>query len=260
MIKVVKIGGNVIDDESKLSLFCKDFAALEGPKILVHGGGVMANGILGRMGIEPQMVEGRRVTDEQTLKVVTMVYSGWCNKHICALLQANGCNAIGLSGCDASVIKAERRKPRTLLDGKTSVDYGFVGDVCAQSVNADALLKLVVCGMVPVLCAINHDGLGHLLNTNADTVAQSVAAAVKGELVCCFECDGVLSDRNDSESVIGEIDEKEFERMKKDGTISEGMIPKIENCLKAVRSGAASAKIKSYEHLLVEGKGTIVSL
>lgn len=258
-IKVIKIGGNVVDDEQALEAFCRDFAALEGPKVLVHGGGAVANHIQEAMGQKPLKIEGRRVTDEETLKVVTMVYSGWCNKHIVALLQAAGCNAIGLSGCDGSVITARKRAPRTLSDGVTSVDYGYVGDVTPDSVNVPLLKSLADAGLTPVLCAINHDGKGQLLNTNADTVASSVAAALNSELVCCFELDGVLADRNDPTSVIPSISAEDFARMKADGTIADGMIPKIENALGALNGGASSVIIKNATRLS-DGSGTIIKL
>ena len=197
-IKVVKIGGNVVDNEAMLQSFCKDFAAMSGPKVLVHGGGVMASAIQEALGQTPVKIEGRRVTDEDTLKVVTMTYAGWCNKHITALLQGCGCNAIGLSGCDASVITASRRAPRLLKDGVTKVDYGFVGDVKGESVNTAFINSLLEMGITPVFCAINHDGKGNLLNTNADTIASSVAKALAERfevtLVYCFEKAGVLKD------------------------------------------------------------------
>ncbi len=255
MISVYKIGGKVIDDEAALGQFCRDFAALEGPKILVHGGGVEASRLQQKLGMQPVMIEGRRVTDEATLRIVTMVYAGWCSKHICALLQARGCNAVGMAGCDASVIKASRRAP--LEEGTCKgIDFGFVGDVNAGSVNTEILGKLLEAGLVPVLCAINHDGNGNLLNTNADTVAQSVAAALRGKLYCCFEQKGVLRDS----VVIGHIGPEEFESLKADGTVSGGMIPKIENCLKALREGAAGARILSYEDIGREDAGTSISL
>lgn len=244
-IKVVKIGGNVVDSEESLKAFCRDFASLEGRKILVHGGGAVANRIQEALGQEPVRIEGRRVTDEETLKVVTMVYSGWCNKHIVALLQAYGCNAIGLSGCDGSVITAGKRPPRTLSDGITKVDFGYVGDVTPDSVNAGQLRAFVDAGLTPVLCAINHDGAGQLLNTNADTVASSVAAALRSDLICCFELDGVLTDRNDPSSVIGCITGSDFAAMKANGTVADGMIPKIENALDALNNGASSVIIKN---------------
>lgn len=258
-VRVFKIGGNVVDNESALEKFCRDFSMLEGPAVIVHGGGVVASDIQRALGQEPVKIEGRRVTDLETLKVVTMVYSGWCNKHMTALLQSFGCNAIGLSGCDASVIKATRRAPRTLMDGRTVVDYGYVGDVTPESVNVDFLESMLAEGYVPVLCAINHDGAGQLLNTNADTIASSVAAALKAELVYCFELDGVLSDRNDPSSVIPQITVEDFAAMKASGAIADGMIPKIENCLDALRGGASVAVIKNAARI-ADGSGTKVIL
>lgn len=259
MIKVVKIGGNIVDDEKALSKFCDDFASLDGPKVLVHGGGASASAIQEALGQKVQKIEGRRVTDADTLKVVTMVYSGWCNKHVTSLLQARGCNAIGLSGCDGAVITASRRAPRILSDGITTVDYGFVGDVTVESVNVPFLKLLMDEGMVPVLCAINHDGHGQLLNTNADTVAASVAAALGGELVCCFELDGVLQDTSNPGSLVRRTDADGCRKMINDGIISGGMIPKVDNCLKALEDGAASALITNASNLL-NGKGTEIVL
>lgn len=258
-MKVVKIGGNVVDNEPMLRQFCRDFAALEGPKVLVHGGGVMASGIQQALGQKPIKIEGRRVTDEETLKVVTMVYAGWCGKHIAALLQKEGCNAISLAGCDASVIKASKRAPRTLSDGVTVVDYGFVGDVKASSVNVELVEGLVNMGIVPVFCAINHDGEGNLLNTNADTIASSVAAALGAELIYCFEKKGVLMDKDDDSSVIPSITPADFERLSADGIIADGMLPKIENSFKAIREGARNVVIKHAEDLLNDN-GTLLSI
>lgn len=259
MTRVFKIGGNVVDDEDALRRFCYDFARVEGPKVLVHGGGVLASQIQKALGQQPVKIEGRRVTDAETLKVVTMVYSGWCNKHITALLQAEGCNAIGLSGCDGSVVKATRRAPKTLSDGVTVVDFGFVGDVCPESVDSAFLGSLIDRGLVPVLCAINHDGAGQLLNTNADTIAASVASALGAELVCCFELDGVLLDRNDPSSVIPSISAAGFEELKSRGTVADGMIPKIDNCLDALRSGACAATIKNASRI-TDDSGTRICL
>ncbi|MCQ2149925.1 MAG: acetylglutamate kinase [Bacteroidales bacterium] len=259
MITVIKIGGNVIDDETALKVFCERFAAMPGLKVLVHGGGVAASRLQKSLGQEPRMVEGRRVTDSDALEAVTMAYAGWCNKHICALLQSAGCNAIGLSGCDASVITAKKRPPISLSDGSVQ-DYGFVGDVTPASVNAGILEKFIGLGLVPVLCAINHDGKGLLLNTNADTVAASVASALKAELVCCLELPGVLSDIADKGSVMKCISSDTFESMKKDGSIAGGMIPKISNCLRALREGASSARITGSESFGKAGAGTEVVL
>ena len=260
MISIVKIGGNVVDNPVLLGRFCRDFAAMPGAKLLVHGGGVMASQIQKALGMEPLMIEGRRVTDEESLKVVTMVYAGWCNKHISALLQANGCNALGLAGCDASVIKASRRAPKTLSDGKTVVDYGYVGDVGPESVKAEFLRLLLDKGIVPVLCAINHDGEGNLLNTNADTISSSVAAALGGRLVYCFEKKGVLSDVNDPGSVIPHIDKASYAALKASGVVAAGMIPKIDNAFAALENGACSVVIKHSEDILAESAGTTFSL
>lgn len=257
-IKVFKIGGAVIEDASMMERFCRNFAQVQGPKVLVHGGGVLASQLQKALGQEPVKIEGRRVTDADALKAVTMCYAGWCGKSLCATLQKYGCNAISLAGCDADIIRARKRAPRTLMDGVTVVDYGFVGDVKPETVNADALLKLLECGFVPVVNAINHDGEGQLLNTNADTVACSVAVALKAALVCCFEQKGVLRDIADPSSVIPRIDAALFEQYKADGTVSEGMIPKIENCMKAASMGAGYSIIKSADDVCVEGAGTVI--
>ena len=259
MIRVVKIGGNVVDDQHALERFCREFAAMEGPKVLVHGGGVMASELQRRMGMEPVMVEGRRVTDEDTLKVVTMVYAGWCNKRIVSLLQGLGCNAMGLSGCDANVIRAEKRGPRTLSDGVTKVDYGYVGDVSKDSVNGGLIIQLLEMGIIPVFCAINHDAHGTLLNTNADTIASSISSAINAELLYCFEKNGVLCNRFDESSVIPVISRADFVRLKADGIISDGMLPKIENAFKALETGASGVVIRSSSNLL-DNSGTRIVL
>ena len=259
MITLVKIGGNVVDNPELLAKFCKDFASLEGPKVLVHGGGVMASQMQKQLGMEAVMIEGRRVTDEDALKVVTMVYAGWCNKNIVALLQGCECNAIGLAGCDASVIRASRRAPKTLSDGVTVVDYGFVGDVTPQSVNSQFIHTLLDAGAVPVFCAINHDGDGHLLNTNADTIASSIASKLSAQLLYCFEKNGVLYDKDQDDSVIPFINPELFTTLKAEGVIAGGMIPKVENALKALNDGANSVIIKNSGQLL-EDKGTKISL
>ena len=278
MIKVVKIGGNVVDNPDLLKKFVKDFAAMPGMKVLVHGGGVMASQIQKSMGMVPVMVEGRRVTDEETLKVVTMVYAGWCNKNITALLQAEGCNAIGLTGADGNSIKASRRAPVYVESLGEKVDYGFVGDVTAESVNARFIYSLLERGVVPVFNAINHDGEGNLLNTNADTIASSVAQALAAykyrsirdvccrceecthcsddgrlthetELIYCFEKNGVLYDKDDDDSVIAEIDRNRFEELKAEGRVADGMIPKLTNAFKAIENGVARVKIKHARNL-----------
>ena len=286
MIKVIKIGGNVVDNPELLGRFVRDFAAMPGMKILVHGGGVMASQMQKAMGMVPQMVEGRRVTDEETLKVVTMVYAGWCSKNITALLQAEGCNAIGLCGADGNVIKARKRAPLYVESLGKEVDYGYVGDVSAESVNAGFIYSLLEKGIVPVFNAINHDGEGNLLNTNADTIASSVAIAMANyryrsprevcsrceecthcsddgrlthetELIYCFEKDGVLYDKDDDRSVIGEITRGRFEELKKEGIVADGMIPKLTNSFKAIDSGVARVVIKHARNLLND-MGTVL--
>ena len=286
MIKIVKIGGNVVDNPELLQEFVRDFAAMPGMKALIHGGGVMASQMQKSMGMTPVMVEGRRVTDEATLKVVTMVYAGWCNKNITALLQAEGCNAIGLSGADGNAIKARKRPPVHVESLGEAVDYGFVGDVTGESVNAGFIYSLMERGIVPVFNAINHDGEGNLLNTNADTIASSVAIALANykyrsprevccrceecthcsddgrlthetELIYCFEKDGVLYDKDDDGSVIPEIDRERFAELKAEGRVADGMIPKLANSFKAIDSGVARVIIKHARNLNNK-KGTVL--
>lgn len=256
MIRVVKCGGQVLDDPVLLEAFCRDFAALEGPKVLVHGGGTLAGKVQKALGMEPVKYEGRRVTDDATLQVVTMVYAGWCNKLVVARLQAFGCDAIGLSGCDGSVVTASRRAPKTLSDGRT-VDFGWVGDVTSASVRTEFLQLLLDKGFTPVLSAINHDGKGKLLNTNADTVAASVAAALGADLVTCFEQPGVLLDRNDPSSVIPVIDSATYAHLKEQGIVADGMIPKLDQAFDALKQGAASVRICHSSALSGSG-GTLI--
>ena len=278
MIKIVKIGGNVVDNPELLKEFVRDFAAMPGMKILVHGGGVLASQMQKAMGMAPVMIEGRRVTDEDTLKVVTMVYAGWCNKNITSLLQAEGCNAIGLCGADCNVIKAQKRHPVFVESLGKDVDYGYVGDVQPESVNASFIYYLLEKGIVPVLCAINHDGEGNLLNTNADTIASSVGIAMSGykyrtrrdvccrceecthcsddgrlthetELIYCFEKNGVLYDKDDESSVISQIDREKFAQLKAEGRVADGMIPKLSNSFKAIDAGVSRVVIKHAKNL-----------
>ena len=256
MITVVKCGGQVLDDASLFKSFCRDFAALEGPKVLVHGGGALAGKVQKALGMEPVKYEGRRVTDDATLQVVTMVYAGWCNKQMVALLQSFGCNAVGLAGCDGSVITAAKRPPKALSDGRV-VDFGWVGDVTPDSVNAAFLQQLLDAGYTPVLCAINHDGAGQLLNTNADTVASSVAAALGAGLVTCFEQPGVLEDRNDPSSVIPFIDKDLYASLKERGVVADGMIPKLDQAFDALDKGAAEVRI-CHSSALLPGGGTLI--
>ncbi len=251
-ITVVKIGGNVIDNPEALKEFLKEFAAIEGPKILIHGGGKLATRMAERLELKVQMVDGRRITDKGTLDVVTMVYAGLVNKQIVAGLQAAGCNAIGLSGADGNAVTARRRDPHP-------IDYGFVGDI--ERVDSELLRRLLEAGLVPVFSAIMHDGHGTLLNCNADSVASAIAlgaaAVAPTDLIFCFEKAGVLCDPDDESSVIPEITAESYAPLKADGTVSKGMIPKIENALKAVEQGVRSVTIRSSSEL-ANGIGTVI--
>ncbi len=246
MLKVVKIGGNIVDNPEKLEAFLTGFAHLSGKKILVHGGGKVATTISKALGIETRMIDGRRVTDEQTLRVVTMVYAGAINKNIVAGLQSRGCNAVGLSGADGAFIRSVRRSPEP-------VDYGFVGD--PESINSQLVKMLTDAGYVIVAAPITYDyAAGGVLNTNADTVAQTIAtgmaeAGEEVELVYCFEKQGVLSDVNDEGSVIPTITEADFEVLRRSGVVADGMLPKLENAFKAIRGGVKQVVICSAENI-----------
>jgi acetylglutamate kinase len=253
-ITVVKIGGNIIDKPEDLISFLKKFAALKGDKILIHGGGKLATKLSNKLDIPTKMIDGRRVTDSQTIEIVTMVYAGLINKTITAQLQSFGCNAAGFSGADAGLIKATKRSP-------LPVDFGFVGDILDNGINSRRLMQFVEMGIIPVFCSIMADEQGVLLNCNADTVAQSVATALSSEGTCvrliyCFEKQGLLSDLNDDSSVIPLIDSGNCERLKSEGIITSGMIPKIDNAFKALNAGVREVVIKSHLDLDKDGKGT----
>ncbi|MCW3087300.1 MAG: argB [Sediminibacterium sp.] len=255
---VIKIGGNIIDDENKLSSFLQSFAAIREKKILVHGGGKLATRMAEQLGIRQQMVEGRRITDAETLKIVTMVYAGYINKNIVARLQAEGCNAIGLSGADGNLIKAHKRIHAT-------IDYGWVGDI--DSVNTVLLQNLLGNDLAVVVAPVTHDAEGHLLNTNADTVAQEIAKSLTNaydvRLIYSFEKKGVLRDVTDEESVIPHIDPAYYASLKAKQLIFAGMIPKLDNAFAALDSGVTKVIIGNAEHLadIVDGKsGTTVQL
>ena len=232
-ITVVKVGGAVVEDEAQLTQLLKDFASIEGRKVLVHGGGRSATKMAQQLGIETRMVDGRRITDIEMLNVVTMVYGGLVNKTVVAHLQAEGVNALGLTGADANVIRSHRRPP------KNGVDYGYVGDV--DSTNGQMLSRLVEAEIVPVMAPLTHDGQGTILNTNADTIASETAKALAPyydvTLIFSFEKPGVLARPDDDNSVIATITRDDFLRYKADGTISGGMLPKIENALSAIDAG-----------------------
>jgi acetylglutamate kinase len=238
-LTVFKIGGNVIDSEAALVRFLDDIAAMPDQTLLVHGGGKLATDLSAQLGLTTTMIDGRRVTDATTLRLVTMVYAGFINKTIVAGLQARGCNALGFMGADGDLIRARKRPPMR------GVDYGFVGDV--ESVNTDALCALLASGFTPVCAPLTHDGAGTILNTNADTVASALACALAGafdvELVYCFEKAGVLRDVADDASVIPELDEPTYQHLRATGIIAKGMIPKLDNAFAARRAGVRSVVI-----------------
>lgn len=232
-LTVVKVGGAVVEDEAQLSQLLKDFSAIEGKKVLIHGGGRRATQVAASLGIESKMVGGRRITDADMLSVVTMVYGGLVNKNLVARLQANGVNALGLTGADVDVIRSHKRP---IKDG---VDFGFVGDV--DRADGKMLSQLIEAGITPVMAPLTHDGEGHILNTNADTIASETAKALAPyydvTLIYSFEKKGVLRNPDDDDSVIPTITRADFEQYKADGTISGGMLPKIENALSAIDAG-----------------------
>jgi len=238
MINIVKVGGGIIENEEDLSTFLTSFSKIPGKKILIHGGGRLATKFAAQLGIKTNMIEGRRVTDDAMLDVVTMVYGGLANKKIVAALQANKINALGLSGADGNIIKAHKRVVK-------EVDYGWVGDI--DEINTELILTLLDNNIVPVIAPLSHDGKGKILNTNADTIASAVASAIsikrETQLVLGFELDGVLVDPKDKTSVITKITPQLFEDYKKSKVITDGMIPKLENAFAAISSGVSAVKI-----------------
>ncbi|GGF47894.1 acetylglutamate kinase [Echinicola rosea] len=249
-ISIVKIGGNVIDDPAKLEEFLMLFARLEGKKILVHGGGVMASKFGLQLGIEPKMVEGRRITDEATLDVVTMVYAGMINKKIVAKLQYLEQNAMGFTGADGNLIRSVKRPVKV-------IDYGFVGDV--KEIDTELLDVLLEKDVVPVFSAITHDRKGNLLNTNADTIASEIATsmAIKHNvrLYFCFNKAGVLIDENNDDSLVPKINEDIYDELKRDRVIHSGMIPKLDNAFSALQKGVSNVWLGKAENLLLASKG-----
>lgn len=253
-LTVIKVGGAVVEDEAQLSQLLKDFSSIAGPKVLVHGGGRSATKVAAQLGIETKMVNGRRVTDAEMLDVVTMVYGGLVNKRVVARLQAHGVNAIGLTGADVDVIRSHKRPP------KDGIDYGFVGDV--DRADGKMLSTLVEAGIVPVMAPLTHDGAGHILNTNADTIAGETAKALAQyydvTLVYCFEKKGVLSNPDDDDSVIPVITRNDFRHYVEDGTVSGGMIPKIENAFQAIDAGVKKVVI-TYASAIDGNNGTVIN-
>jgi len=254
-LTVIKIGGNIVDNEQSLQAFLSTYAKIQGPKVLVHGGGKLATRLAAQLGIETQMVNGRRITDEQMLPVAVMVYAGLINKQITAQLQARNCDAIGISGADARLIQSHKR-------AIAPVNYGFVGDFQSTDVNIDRLKQLIDIGLCPVFSAITADREGQLLNTNADTIASNIAIALANtyqvSLVYCFERKGVLQNINDENSVISSIDKTSFAQLKQEGVIADGMLPKIENALAAINQGVNKVCIKQAEDLLDNTAGTTI--
>ncbi len=251
-LTVVKIGGNVVDNPEALSRFLKDFASLPSPKVLVHGGGKIATTISNVLGIEAKMIGGRRVTDSKTIDVVTQVYAGLINKKIVAALRVEGVDAFGVCGADGGLIISKRRDP-------LPIDFGFVGDPLVDKFNVSGFSSLISSGYSVVVAPITLSLDNELLNTNADTVAQTIAVALSSKynvsLVYCFEKLGVLLDVNDESSVVSEITPVLFEQLKADGVVVDGMLPKLENAFVAINSGVDTVVIKSSEHLL-SGVGT----
>jgi len=284
-LTIVKVGGAVVEDELQLSQLLKDFSAIEGHKVLVHGGGRKATKMAERLGVETKMVNGRRITDSKMLEVVTMVYGGLVNKNLVARLQANGINALGLTGADANAIRSHKRPPviikevprpnatvvdgsavnpdATVVDGSavdtTIVDFGFVGDV--DQADGEMLSRIIEAGITPVMAPLTHDGQGNILNTNADTIASETAKALAAyydvTLIFSFEKKGVLLTPDDDDSVIPVITRTLFNKYKADGTISGGMLPKIENALAAVEAGVGRVIITLAT--AIDGKhGTVI--
>ena len=258
-LTIVKVGGAVVEDEAQLQQLLRDFTAIEGAKILVHGGGRRATQVATRLGIESKMVEGRRITDAAMLEVVTMVYGGLVNKHVVACLQAIGADAIGLTGADADVIRSVKRPP--VVVGGQETDFGFVGDV--KAARGEKIGRFIDAGLIPVIAPLTHDGQGTMLNTNADTMASETAKAMAAvgydvTLVFAFEKAGVLANADDENSVIKRITADDFARLKADGTISGGMLPKIQNALNAIAAGVKRVVITSAR--AIDGQhGTVIT-
>lgn len=251
-LTIVKVGGKIVEEADTLSQLLADFSAIPGYKLLVHGGGRSATKIAAQLGIESKMVDGRRITDAETLKVVTMVYGGLVNKNIVAGLQAKGVNAVGLTGADMNVIRSVKRPVK-------EIDYGYVGDV--KHVDAEVLVSLISRGVVPVMAPLTHDGEGNMLNTNADTIAgetaKVLAEAFDVTLIYCFEKKGVLRDAEDEDSVIPVITPDLFKKYVDEGVIQGGMIPKLENSFSAVEAGVSQVVITLAS--AIDGKsGTII--
>lgn len=254
-LTITKVGGKIVENSESLNSLLKDFAAVEGKKLLVHGGGRSATQMAARLGVETKMVDGRRITDEAMLEVVTMVYGGLVNKRIVAGLQALGIDAVGLTGADMNIVLSDKRKV-------SAVDYGWVGDV--KRVNAEAVATLIESGCCPVVAPLTHDGCGHMLNTNADTMAGEMAKAMAAHydvtLMFCFEKPGVLADENDDSSLIPTITPAVLDDLKRRGVVSGGMIPKLDNAIACVSAGVESVVITQADRIADPYAGTKICL
>lgn len=254
-LTIIKVGGKIVENSESLNSLLKDFAAVEGKKLLVHGGGRSATQMAARLGVETKMVDGRRITDEAMLKVVTMVYGGLVNKRIVAGLQALDVDAVGLTGADMNIVLSDKRKV-------SAVDYGWVGDV--KRVNAEAVATLIESGCCPVVAPLSHDGCGHMLNTNADTMAGEMAKAMAAHydvtLMFCFEKPGVLADENDDSSLIPTITPAVLDDLKRRGVVSGGMIPKLDNAIACVSAGVESVVITQADRIADPYAGTKICL
>ncbi|HXS57372.1 MAG TPA: acetylglutamate kinase [Hanamia sp.] len=257
---VIKIGGNVIDDSAKLDSFLKEFAAIENKKILVHGGGKIATAIGGELGIVSKYIDGRRITDDETIDLVTMVYGGLVNKQIVAKLQPIHCNAIGITGADANLLPAKKRPVK-------EIDYGWVGDIETEKMNSETWKLFLENGVTPVVAPLTHDNQGHILNTNADTIASVIATGLSNlyevDLVFCFEKNGVLENINDEDSVISKLTFNGYLSLKKSDKLFAGILPKIDNAFDAINKGVKEVIIGNSSQLssLINGTGgTKISL
>lgn len=251
-LTIIKIGGNVIDNEKLLKKFLSDFSKIKGPKLLVHGGGKLATKLADQLGIETKMIEGRRITDYETLKITSMVYAGWINKNITAQLNSKKTKAIGLCGADLFIIPSKKRT-------KTKIDYGFVGEVMTEKINTKYLDLFFTQNIVPVIAPITSDSKGQLLNTNADTIASSLSVALskmyKTKLVYCFEKNGVLNGKK----VIKSINSETYKKLKEKQIIINGMIPKLDNAFSALKNGVKEVVIGNSSQLLTKHAGTRIT-
>lgn len=250
-LTIVKVGGKIVESPDTLAKLLNDFASIQGRKLLVHGGGRSATQFATRLGIETKMIEGRRITDDAMLEVVTMIYGGLVNKHIVAGLQAGGINALGMTGADMDIIRSIKRPV-------TEIDYGWVGDV--SHVDGEAIAKIIEGGIVPVVAPLTHDGRGHMLNTNADTMARSIACAMAHryttKLVFCFEKDGVLLDENDNSTIVPLLNRTHYANLKAKKIVSGGMIPKLDNAFATLDAGVAEVIITKATNLNDLSRGT----